>query len=113
MTPIEVRIEILRHHLRVESAVVEGAKNALRVLQQGQVDKKALQEVRHKEFFDKSATVYSCVVVSFVQHSSFLHSGVAVLKKGGNACRRSWQKRESAAQVVPLKEGRSQSGRVR
>ncbi|CAG0905746.1 unnamed protein product, partial [Cyprideis torosa] len=47
MTPVEVRIEILRHHLRVESAVVDGAKNALRVLQQGQVDKKALQEVSH------------------------------------------------------------------
>lgn len=48
MTPLEVRIEELRHHLKIESAVVEGAKNAIRGLQSSKVpDKKALQEVGH------------------------------------------------------------------
>lgn len=52
MTPLEVRIEELRHHLRIESAVVEGAKNVIRLLQSTRsTDKKALQEVTHSIFF--------------------------------------------------------------
>ena len=48
MTPLEVRIEELRHHLRIESAVVDGAKNVIRLLQSTRsTDKKALQEVGH------------------------------------------------------------------
>ncbi|GAB6021883.1 hypothetical protein CHUAL_006049 [Chamberlinius hualienensis] len=46
MTPLEIRIEHLRHHLKIESAVVEGSKNAIKSLQRFKVvDKKALQEV--------------------------------------------------------------------
>ena len=44
---IERRIEELRHHLRIESACLEGAKNAIKLLQRVKVpDKKALNEVR-------------------------------------------------------------------
>lgn len=46
--PLEERVEELRHRLRIEAAVVEGAKNVIRLLQQSTkvTDKRALQEVR-------------------------------------------------------------------
>lgn len=43
---LEERVEELRHRLRIEAAVVEGAKNVIRILQSAKVcDKKALTEV--------------------------------------------------------------------
>ena len=46
LSPLELRIEELRHHTRIESAVLEGSKNVVKVLQSSkQADKKALQEV--------------------------------------------------------------------
>jgi hypothetical protein len=45
-TSLEERIEELRHRLRIEAAVVDGAKNVIRTLQSTKtIDKKALQEV--------------------------------------------------------------------
>lgn len=46
--PVDERIEDLKHRLRVEAAVVEGAKNVIKLLQNGsrdKSDKKALSEV--------------------------------------------------------------------
>jgi len=43
---LEERVAELRHRLRIEAAVVEGAKNVIRTLQSSKVnEKKALQEV--------------------------------------------------------------------
>lgn len=43
---MEERVAELRHRLRIESAVVEGAKNVIRTLQSSKVaEKKPLQEV--------------------------------------------------------------------
>ncbi|XP_049811937.1 serine/threonine-protein kinase N isoform X1 [Schistocerca nitens] len=46
-TPLEERVEELRHRLRIEAAVVEGAKNVIKMLQSSKVvDKRALQEAQ-------------------------------------------------------------------
>lgn len=45
-TSLEERVEELLHRLRIEAAVVAGAKNVIRILQNNKVpDKKALHEV--------------------------------------------------------------------
>lgn len=59
-TSLEERIEELRHRLRIEAAVVDGAKNVIRTLQSTKtIDKKALQEVSENFclFFFLSATL--------------------------------------------------------
>lgn len=47
MSPVELQIEDLRHRLKVECAVIEGAKNVLKLCQAaGKVtDRKVFQEV--------------------------------------------------------------------
>lgn len=62
--PLEERIEDLRHRLRIEAAVVEGAKNVIKLLERGnrdKSDKKALQEVREKTmlfFYEQNVVLY-------------------------------------------------------
>lgn len=44
---VEERIEVLRHHIRIESAVCEGARNVIRTMQAFKSqDKKVLAEVK-------------------------------------------------------------------
>ncbi len=55
---LEGRIEELRHHLRIESACLEGARNAIKLLQSAKApDKKALHEVRSLFRYLKDAVV--------------------------------------------------------
>ncbi|XP_059175085.1 serine/threonine-protein kinase N2-like [Physella acuta] len=47
LSPLDLRLEELRHHIKIESAVAEGAKNVIRTLQNSKSeDKKALREAQ-------------------------------------------------------------------
>ena len=64
-----LRIEELRHHLRIESACLEGANNVIRLLQRGKVqDKKALQVRGTKLRFSLSSYCDSTVFGSTAAH---------------------------------------------
>lgn len=46
ISPLDLRLEELRHHFRIESAVADGAKNVMKLLGSGKVtEKKAHSEV--------------------------------------------------------------------
>lgn len=71
-TSLEERIEELRHRLRIEAAVVDGAKNVIRTLQSNKtIDKKALQEVSNNNnikssFFTEKKFSQLCQLINHV-----------------------------------------------
>lgn len=52
ISPLDLRVEELCHHARIESAVAEGAKNVMKLLGSGKVtEKKAHSEVSQLSLF--------------------------------------------------------------
>ena len=45
LSPLELRIEDVRHHIEIESRVIQGAKNMMKFLSKSGQDKKGLSEV--------------------------------------------------------------------
>lgn len=66
-SPLEERVAELRHRLRIEAAVVEGAKNVIRTLQSSKIaEKKPLQEVSITQFCIKLLILF-CVYNQNIQ----------------------------------------------
>lgn len=49
LSPSELRVEDVRHHIEIESRVIQGAKNMIKFLSKSGQDKKGLGEVSKKE----------------------------------------------------------------
>ncbi|XP_064648701.1 serine/threonine-protein kinase N2-like isoform X2 [Lineus longissimus] len=74
LSPTEVRIEELRHHLRIEAAMIDGAKNVVKILQSQKVpDKKALQEAQAR--FAESHQKYELLRLSLERRLNDLTPG--------------------------------------
>lgn len=90
---LEDRIDELRHRLRIEAAVVDGAKNVIRTLQSTKtIDKKALQEVSTFEMIFFICGTFSCVsyLIKWGQLVQFL-LGLSATEKTGDALERQFQ----------------------
>nr|XP_058969985.1 serine/threonine-protein kinase N2-like isoform X2 [Pocillopora verrucosa] len=48
LSPLELRIEDVRHHIEIESRVIHGAKNMIKFLQKSGRDRKGLEEVERR-----------------------------------------------------------------
>lgn len=53
LSPLELRIEDVRHHIEIESRVIHGAKNMIKFLQKSGRDRKGLEEV--SSFYSKES----------------------------------------------------------
>ena len=81
--PVELRLEELRHRLHIESAVCEGAKNAVNVMQLQKNEKKALQQAQNK--LNESLDRISLLNLSWQRILKSLPSrGGANYEKGSN-----------------------------
>lgn len=70
ISPLDLRVEELCHHARIESAVAEGAKNVMKLLGSGKVtEKKAHSEVSAYVLIP-SVSVCKSVVIALYFHTS-------------------------------------------
>ncbi|XP_062853392.1 serine/threonine-protein kinase N2 isoform X2 [Trichomycterus rosablanca] len=83
MSPLDLRLEELRHHFRIESAVAEGAKNVMKLLGSGKVtEKKAHSEAQAR--FNESSQKLDLLRFSLEQRLSELpknHSKASLISE--------------------------------
>lgn len=66
LSPLELRIEDLRHHIEIESRVIQGAKNMIKFLSKSGQDKKGLLEAERR--FHESTQKLDLLQCSLTRH---------------------------------------------
>lgn len=72
LSALELRIEDVRHHIEIESRVIQGAKNMIKFLQKSGHDKKGLVEVGDKHFLINTLYTYKRAHFQNRQNMRFL-----------------------------------------
>ncbi|KAK3753817.1 hypothetical protein QZH41_018468 [Actinostola sp. cb2023] len=84
LLPIELRVEEVRHHIDIESRVIEGARNMIKFLQKSGQEKKGLQEAeRRLQESSQKLDLLQCSLQKLMPEVSPEQAAIGIFKDEG------------------------------